>query len=142
MRRSLPYALDDLPRMECLRSSAREELGQPQKLFNANQGAPGGDDHEGVDLGPVGPRGRQTEEPAVGLTAIEPVRAPGPALIEDVELATSQRVERVSHPESTLQPVHIRCSREPFLSAASDEAFAHRARRVGRTRRRRTWWIS
>jgi len=79
-----------------------QQLGQPEQVVEAEQGAPRGHDQERIWADDIGPASRQRPNAPTGTLAVEdPLLAPGVCVTDELELSPEQRMERMDDPESS-----------------------------------------
>ena len=106
MRRDFLYTSDLVPRSS---PQPFHQVREPQEILDAPVSAPRADVHEGLVFSLVGPLCWHGEEPSFVIAAVQPSLAPAPASIERLEVAITQRMERMGNPKPLVQPAHIRC---------------------------------
>ena len=87
-----------------------DQLDQPDHRLDVQRRPPAGHHHERIQLAEVRPRGGEANQLSAIAVDVDPILAPGVAVVRELELPPTQRMERVGHPDDSCSILAIRCS--------------------------------
>ena len=91
-------------------SKSLQQIRQPDQVFAAKEGAPGGDLYERIDASGIRAARHNRLQVAFGITEEHAILTPGFVIFDQLEFTTEQGMEGMRYPKMFVYTALMRCS--------------------------------